>query len=161
VHTAFWQVALGTAIIGLGMGMMMAPASLQISGSVPPRYASMASALNSVIRELGGVLGIAVIGTVVSSAYRSAVGTDGALVGPARDDLPSAHGFAASLPGPAAQHIISVADKAFTDAMDRGALIAAGIALLMALAVLIVRPARPAVAVTPEIPAAELALQTA
>ncbi|HTJ33498.1 MAG TPA: MFS transporter, partial [Dactylosporangium sp.] len=67
VHTPFWKVAVGTGIIGLGMGMMMAPASLQISGSVPPQFASMASALNSVIRELGGVLGIAVLGTVVSS----------------------------------------------------------------------------------------------
>jgi EmrB/QacA subfamily drug resistance transporter len=161
VHTAFWRVAVGTAVIGLGMGMMMAPASLQISGSVPPQFASMASALNSVIRELGGVLGIAVLGTVVSSAYRSAVGTD---LGPAHNDLPTAHGMAASLPEPAAQHVIEVADKAFTDAMDRGALIAAGVALLMALAVLLVRPAAPRrteVAGADAVPAAEPALQTA
>ncbi|MGI5237656.1 MFS transporter [Dactylosporangium sp. CA-139066] len=157
VHTAFWRVAVGTAVIGLGMGMMMAPASLQISGSVPPQYASMASALNSVIRELGGVLGIAVLGTVVSSAYRSAVGTD---LGPAHDDLPTAHGMAATLPAPAARQVIEVADKAFTDAMDRGALIAAGIALLMALAVLVVRPRRVATPAS-EVPAAEPALQTA
>ncbi|GAA3301323.1 MFS transporter [Dactylosporangium vinaceum] len=137
VHTEFWQVAIGTGIIGLGMGMMMAPASLQISGSVPARFASMASALNSVIRELGGVLGIAVLGTVVSSAYRSAVGTD---LGPAGTDLPTAHGFAATLPAAQAQHVIAVADQAFTDAMSRGSLIAAGLALVMAVTVLLVRP---------------------
>ncbi|GAA2392972.1 MFS transporter [Dactylosporangium salmoneum] len=160
VHTAFWKIAVGTAVIGLGMGMMMAPASLQISGSVPPRFASMASALNSVIRELGGVFGIAVLGTVVSSAYRSGVGTD---LGPAGTDLPTAHGVAATLPAPAAQHVIAVADKAFTDAMDRGALIAAGIALLMAVAVAVVRPARAAAPSVPgaEVQAAEPVLQTA
>ena len=142
VHTPFWRIAIGTAIIGLGMGMMMAPASMQISGSVPVRFASMASALNSVIRELGGVLGIAVLGTVVSSAYRSAVGAD---LGPAGTDLPTAHGVAATLPADAARHVLDVANRAFTDAMDRGALIAAGIALLMAIAVLVVRPPAPRV----------------
>ncbi|WP_432837208.1 MFS transporter [Dactylosporangium sp. CA-092794] len=157
VHTRFWVIAAGTAVIGLGMGMLMAPASLQISGSVPARYASMASALNGVIRELGGVLGIAVIGTVVSSAYRSSVGDS---IGAAGADLPTAHGVAAALPAPAAQHVIEVADRAFTDAMDRGALIAAGIALLMAVTVLVVRPPRAATGPAPA-PAPELAAQAA
>lgn len=144
VHTAFWQVALGTGIIGLGMGMMMAPASLQISGSVPAGYSSMAGALNSVIRELGGVLGIAVLGTVVSSAYRG----DPALVLPGLD-LPAAHAAAATMPPADAARVLSAADAAFTSAMDRGALVAAGLAFLMALAVALVRPAAPAPAVDP------------
>ncbi|GAA2636555.1 MFS transporter [Dactylosporangium fulvum] len=150
VHTPFWKVAVGTAVIGLGMGMMMAPASLQISGSVPAQYTSMASALNSVIRELGGVLGIAVLGTVVSSAYRSGVGTS---TGPAGTDLPTAHAVAATLPGDSAQRLLSTADAAFTTAMDRGALVAAAIAFAMAVVVILVRPSRHAqpapAAVTP------------
>ncbi|WP_433608395.1 MFS transporter [Dactylosporangium sp. CA-139114] len=161
VHTEFWRIAAGTAVIGLGMGMMMAPAGLQISGSVPPAFASMASALNSVIRELGGVLGIAVLGTVVSSAYRSSVATGspaGLDLGPAGTDLPTAHRFAATLPAPAAQHVIAVADHAFTHAMSRGALIAAGISLLMALTVLIVRPRRVA---PDEVRSPELVARTA
>jgi hypothetical protein len=149
-------VALGTGVIGLGMGMMMAPASLQISGSVAPQFASMASALNSVIRELGGVLGIAILGTVVSSAYRSAMGTS---MGPAGADLPTAHGVAATLPAPAAQQVVEAANRAFTDAMDRGALVAAGLAFLMAVVVLLVRPAA-APHPSPE-PAAELVSQAA
>jgi EmrB/QacA subfamily drug resistance transporter len=159
VDTQFWKIAVGTAVIGLGMGMMMAPASLQISGSVPAQFTSMASALNSVIRELGGVLGIAVLGTVVSSGYRSSVGTD---LGPAGTDLPTAHGLAATLPPAAAQHVLDVTDAAFTAAMDRGALVAAGIALLMAIAVLVVRPAAARTGPAAEqAPALELAAQTA
>jgi hypothetical protein len=88
------------------MGMMMAPASLEITGSVPPQYASMAGALNSVVRELGGVLGIAVIGTIVSAAYKAT---------------------------PGAGHDIAAAPVAFTDAMDRGVMVAAAVALAAAI----------------------------
>jgi EmrB/QacA subfamily drug resistance transporter len=149
VHTPFWKVAVGTGIIGLGMGMMMAPASLQISGSVPVQFASMASALNSVIRELGGVLGIAVLGTVVSSAYRSSIGT---AAGPAGTDLPTAHAVAATLPAAPAQQILDLANSSFTSAMDRGALVAAGIAFLMALAVILIRPTGPSPSTAPAAP---------
>jgi hypothetical protein len=153
VDTAFWQIALGTGVIGLGMGMMMAPASLQISGSVPAQYSSMAGALNSVIRELGGVLGIAVLGTVVSSAYRG----DPGLVLPGAD-LPAAHAAAAAMPPADAQRVLSAADAAFTSAMDRSALVAAGIAFVMAVAVACIRPA-PARTTTPA--EAELVAQPA
>jgi predicted MFS family arabinose efflux permease len=123
-HTAYALVAAYTAIVGAGMGMMMAPASLEITGSVPTRYASMAGSLNSVVRELGGVLGIAVIGSVVSASYRDSVP---ASLGPiARHDLPSAH--AIGLP----PQVLQVADRAFTDAMSHGVLIAAGVALAAA-----------------------------
>ncbi|GGM48820.1 MFS transporter [Dactylosporangium sucinum] len=158
VATPFWKIAIGTGVIGLGMGMMMAPASLQISGSVPVQFTSMASALNSVIRELGGVLGIAVLGTVVSSAYRSGVGTD---LGPAGTDLPTAHAVAAQLPAPAAERVLSTADAAFTSAMDRGALVAAGIAFAMALVVILVRPRVAAAVPAPSPVEASLAASTA
>jgi predicted MFS family arabinose efflux permease len=104
--SAFAYVAAATAVVGAGMGMMMAPASLEITGSVPPRYASMAGALNSVVRELGGVLGIAVIGTIVSAAYKAT---------------------------PGAGRDISAAPVAFTDAMDRGVLVAAAVAFAAAI----------------------------
>lgn len=146
VHTDFWKIALGTGVIGLGMGMMMAPASLQISGSVPAEYGSMAGALNSVIRELGGVLGIAVLGTVVSSAYKA----DPGLVLPGAD-LPAAHAAAAAMPPADAQRVLSAADAAFTAAMDRGALAAAAIAFLMAVAVAVIRPSAPAPTTSPAV----------
>jgi fucose permease len=124
--TPFAAVAACIAVVGLGMGMMMAPASLQITSSVPVEYASMAGSLNSVIRELGGVLGIAVLGTIVSSAYRDTM----TVGGPAGHDLPSAH-----LTG--RPDVVAAADKAFTDAMDRGVWVAAAIALLAAAAMFI------------------------
>jgi EmrB/QacA subfamily drug resistance transporter len=122
--SAFAYVAAATAVVGAGMGMMMAPASLEITGSVPTQYASMAGALNSVVRELGGVLGIAVIGTIVSAAYRATLSKT-----------------------PGAGRDISAAPVAFTDAMDRGVLVAAAVALVAALLIFVGlrRPSRPPV----------------
>jgi len=104
----------------------------------------MASALNGVVRELGGVLGIAVIGTVVSSYYRSAM-ADRVPAGPAAvaaHDLPSAHAVAARLPPDAARGLTSAADQAFTTAMRHGALVAAAIALAGAVVVALALPRR-------------------
>ncbi|MBB5868307.1 EmrB/QacA subfamily drug resistance transporter [Allocatelliglobosispora scoriae] len=137
--TAFAIIAAETALVGAGMGLLMAPASLEITAAVPVRYAAMASSLNSVIRELGGVLGIAVVGTVVSAFYRS---TMSATPGVAGHDLPSAHAVAAQLPPEVAGPMLDAADRAFTDAMNRGALVASTTALVAALLVLTAMPRR-------------------
>jgi EmrB/QacA subfamily drug resistance transporter len=136
VSTPYWHVLGANAIIGLGMGMMMAPASLQINNSVPPQFVSMASALNSVIREFGGVLGIAVIGTVTSAAYKAS--PDLPLGGM---DVTKVHVAARSLPPDASRQAIEVADRAFTAAMDRGILVGAGLVFVTALLVAVIRPA--------------------
>ncbi|MYW04653.1 MFS transporter [Streptomyces sp. SID3343] len=142
--TPFAAIAGEMALIGGGMGMMMAPAGMEVTASVPLRHTAMASALNSVVRELGGVLGIAVVGTVVSSYYRSTM-ADLHLSGPAEiaaHDLPGAHGVASQLPPDAAHRVTSAADRAFTTAMNHGALTAAVIAALGALLVALALPRR-------------------
>ncbi|WP_121159690.1 MFS transporter [Micromonospora pisi] len=130
--TTFPVIAGFTAIVGLGMGMLMAPASLEINGSVPATYASMASSLQSVIRELGGVLGIAVVGAIVSTHYRATMADAPSVAG---HDLPSAHAVAAATPAPGAGELLATADHAFTVAMGRGLLVAAGVALVAAIGV--------------------------
>lgn len=137
--TAFATIAAQTALVGAGMGTLMAPASLEITAAVPVRYAAMASALNSVIRELGGVLGIAVVGTVVSAFYRGSMSGEPGVAG---HDLPSAHAVAAHLPADAAGPLLDVANQAFTDAMNRGAVVASATALISALLVLVAMPRR-------------------
>lgn len=142
--TPFAALAGEMAVVGFGMGLMMAPAGLEIMASVPPRQSAMASALNGVVRELGGVLGIAVIGTVVSSYYRSAMADEG-LVGAAAvaaHDLPSAHAVAGRLSPDAARGLTGAADHAFTTAMRHGALVAASIAFAGAVIVACALPRR-------------------
>ncbi|MDI2130888.1 MFS transporter [Yinghuangia seranimata] len=149
--TPFIALAVVMAVVGTGMGLIMAPASLEITASVPVRYSSMASSLNSVVRELGGVLGIAVVGTVVSSSYRSTMSDEPlpAPIAAAGHDLPTAHGIAAHLEPGTAHRLTDVADHAFTTAMTHGVLAAAVLAAAGALLVAFGLPRRTTEAATP------------
>jgi hypothetical protein len=133
VGTQFWVLATILAVTGAGMGMVMAPASESTMAAVPRERASMASSINSVIRELGGVLGIAVVGSVVQAAYHSNM--DGSVPAASRD-LTSAHAIAAHLPAGAGGQLVSAANQAFTTAMDSGMRISAAVALAGAVAAL-------------------------
>ena len=53
--------------MGAGMGLAGAPATESIMGSLPPERANIGSAVNDTTRELGGALGVAVVGSIVSS----------------------------------------------------------------------------------------------
>ena len=67
------------SMMGVGMGLAMAPATDAIMGSLPKAKAGIGSAMNDVVRELGGTLGVAVLGSIVSTSYAS--GIDGATSG--------------------------------------------------------------------------------
>ena len=55
------------------MGITAAPATGEIMSSVPLSKAGVGSAVNDTTRELGGALGIALLGSIANSAYRSNV----------------------------------------------------------------------------------------
>ena len=56
-------------VMAVGMGMTMAPATESVMGSLPREKAGVGSAVNDTTRQIGGALGVAVIGSVVSSVY--------------------------------------------------------------------------------------------
>src|SRR4029077_1801663 len=80
-------IALGLVIMASGMGCAMAPASTAIVSSLPMSKAGVASAVNDVTREVGGALGIAVLGTILTSRYTSNMAgqTPAAAPGPVRE----------------------------------------------------------------------------
>lgn len=63
------MVAIGLMVVAAGMGLAMAPASTAIVSSLPMSKAGVASAVNDVTREVGGALGIAVLGTILTSRF--------------------------------------------------------------------------------------------
>ena len=142
VGTPYPLLAIVMGFIGGGMGLVMAPASTVTISSVPQERSAGASSINSVVRELGGVLGIAVIGTVVASGYRDTMRTTA--VPGAGDDLAAAYQAAGHLPGDQAVRLIADANHAFTAAMNTGTLVAAAVAATGALAALVWLPRRPA-----------------
>jgi EmrB/QacA subfamily drug resistance transporter len=147
VDSGYGLVAAAEALMGLGMALCMAPATEAIMGSLPPSRAGIGSAVNDVVREVGGTLGVAVIGSVLTSAYAPAM--DGATSGlpsqaadAASDSVGAAHQVAATLGGDAAARLVSAADHAFVDAMSTTMGIAAAVALAGALVALAFLPSR-------------------
>jgi EmrB/QacA subfamily drug resistance transporter len=70
VDTSYAQVIVPQMVLmGLGMGLISTPATESILLVLPPARAGVGSAVNDATRELGGTLGVAVVGSVFSSVY--------------------------------------------------------------------------------------------
>jgi hypothetical protein len=70
--SAYWQVGLGYAFIGLGVGLAGTPASHSLTGSVPVRRAGMASATADLQRDLGGAIMQSILGALLAAGYATA-----------------------------------------------------------------------------------------
>jgi EmrB/QacA subfamily drug resistance transporter len=141
------QIAMALGTLGLGMGFAMSPATEAIMGSLPRAKAGIGSAMNDVVRELGGTLGIAVLGSILASSYGS--GMDDATVGlphaagdAAGDSVGAAHEVGAQLGGGAGAKLIDTANSAFVDALTTTATLAAAAAVIGALIALAFLPSR-------------------
>ena len=105
--------------------------------SLPMAKAGVGSAINDTTRELGGALGVAVLGSVLNSQYKSGLGSLARqLPGGARQAALASVGGAVRVSqqvgGRAGATLANVARHAFTDAMGTALLVAAGVALTAA-----------------------------
>jgi EmrB/QacA subfamily drug resistance transporter len=150
VETALWVPMLAIALFGLGAGMTMPTVTDSIMAAVPVSKAGIGSAMIDLSRELGIALGVAILGSLVASLYRSDVkdALDGLLpteaVETVGDSLGSLGAVTSGLEPDAALTVTEVANQTFVDALNIGFLAAAafvGVAILVA-AVMIPRRAR-------------------
>ncbi|MGZ4715868.1 MAG: DHA2 family efflux MFS transporter permease subunit [Acidimicrobiales bacterium] len=146
--SSYWVVAAGLVVMGIGMACTTAPATNAIVSSVPLSKSGVGSAVNDTTREVGGALGIAVLGSLVSSGYRSSMADQVTALPPeaagvARDSVGGAFTIAQKL-GPVGDHLNSVAATSFTDAMSTALIVSAIVALITAGVVLVFFPRRPA-----------------
>ena len=70
VTTTYPDVVPGLLLIGLGAGLLLPTATNSVVGSVPQGDSGMGSASNAVALQVGGALGVAVIGSVLSTRYQ-------------------------------------------------------------------------------------------
>jgi len=111
--------------------MTMAPATEAVMASLPRTKAGVGSAINDTTRQVGGALGVAVIGTIVSSVYSARIVDLGGVFGLAPDQLAQAEsslGGAQSLAvglGDQADAFAAAAGDGFVDALSIGLRIAA------------------------------------
>ena len=162
--TSYPVLAVAVAVMGAGMGLVMAPASNTIMASVPAHQAGAGSAVNDTIREVGGALGVAITGSVAAGIYRShltaaltAARVPGAVTHLAAGSLAAADAVSrhAGSAGPA---LLGAAHTAFVTSMADGMRISAAVALAAALAAVVaLRPARRAAAGRHQVAPAALA----
>ncbi len=119
-------------VMSIGMGMTMAPATESVMGALPRAQAGVGSAINDTTRQVGGALGVAIIGSVVSSIYADKIFTLADRVGLGRgegtqasESLGAAQRIAAGL-GNQATAFVDGANSAFVDALSVAMRISAG-----------------------------------
>src|SRR5262249_59202811 len=66
--STFWGILPGLVVGGVGMGVTMAPTTAAAMGSVPVDKAGVGSAVINAMRQVGGSLGIAVMGTLIATS---------------------------------------------------------------------------------------------
>jgi EmrB/QacA subfamily drug resistance transporter len=71
VDTSFWFIMPVFVVMGHGLGATMAPMTAAVMNAVGPQRAGLGSAMTNTSREVGGVLGIAVLGTILTTGLRN------------------------------------------------------------------------------------------
>ncbi|MFN8111632.1 MAG: MFS transporter [Solirubrobacterales bacterium] len=144
--TSYLEIAAQMVVLGTAMGFTSAPATESIMGAVPAANAGVGSGVNDTTRELGGTLGVAVIGSVFASLY--AAGFDGAPAalpaGAASDSVGAAFAISDQLGGSAGEALRTIASAGFYDGLAAGCLVAAGVCAVGSVFVAALLPSRPA-----------------
>jgi len=78
IYMSIWQIIYPTMIRGIGMSLLMAPLMTLALNAVPRRKAGMASSMMSIIQQVGGAMGIAVLSTVLDNRAKFHISTIGA-----------------------------------------------------------------------------------
>jgi EmrB/QacA subfamily drug resistance transporter len=130
-------IAVAFTLVGTGMGLIIAPASNAVIGSLPPDKIGIGSGLRSTVQLLAGSFGVAIIGSVATSRYHARM--DAALNGPGlrqpvshlpagsrsviSNQIGGALTVAGHLPAGVAGRIGAAADGAFVSGVRLGALV--------------------------------------
>ena len=133
-------IAGASVVISVGLAPVITLATELIVGSAPPEQAGAATGMSETSGELGGALGIAILGSVGTALYRAEVadalpsGIPGEVADAARDTLGGAVAIAQTLPSELAATVVAAAQTAFVDALHLVAVVAAIGAVVTAIA---------------------------
>jgi len=149
--TTYGEALPALLLLGIGSGLAMAPSTESIMGSLPPDDAGVGSATSETAMQMGGALGVGVLGTILNLRYRA--GVTGLLAGhsiPASvrtivtGSLGGALAVAQKVPGKSGALLAQGARAAFISGMDRGLVVGAVVVAAACLVVLLLLPNRSA-----------------
>ncbi|MCU1459062.1 MAG: drug resistance transporter [Actinomycetia bacterium] len=137
VRTSSTIVVLSSCVFAFGMGLVIAPATASIMGAVPAGRAGVGSAINDTTRQVGGALGVAIMGSVGASLYRheftrrvTGAKLPLAVTDHAVDSIGSALVTARGLPAGTAATVTDAARVAFMHGFDVAHLVGCAVAVL-------------------------------
>jgi DHA2 family multidrug resistance protein-like MFS transporter len=150
VDISYGKFVIAMCITALGIGLTMSPATNSVMGSIPVNQSGVGSALNSTTRQIGGALGVAVLGTILNSTYIAKIN---AVKWPAQlpaqaveaihNSVQGASIVAQNVPDPQlSRMIIDQSTRAFTAGSEHALLIAAVIMGLSAVLTMFILPSR-------------------
>jgi EmrB/QacA subfamily drug resistance transporter len=152
VGSSVLHVILVSIIMGVGMGNVMSPATESIMGSLPREKAGVGSAMNDTTRQVGGSVGVAVLGSILSSRYGPHLATalagkvPASLVTVARDSVGRAVGAVSDpahpVPPGVRAEVINAAHQSFIGGLHLASVVAAAVVLIAVAGVLKWLPAR-------------------
>jgi Na+/melibiose symporter-like transporter len=147
--TSYVPTGVGLLLFGLGAGIAMPAATDLIMATLPPSRAGVGSAVNDTVRELGGALGVAVIGSVAATNYRASVESEltrhPGISDPVQDLLTDNVGSALQTSGQLGAdgaEIASIARTAFVDSMSTSLWLAVGLAVTATVIAVVYLPRR-------------------
>ncbi|MGZ6576431.1 MAG: MFS transporter [Solirubrobacteraceae bacterium] len=147
--TTYSDIVAGIALLGLGAGLVIPAATGSVMGSVPGEHTGVAAGTNGTFLQTGGALGVAVIGSLLSTTYQddltSALASHPvppAIRQTALDSVGGALGVAQHIGGIRGAHLADAAREAFITGMNLGLRTGAIVALAGAVFALVVLPGR-------------------
>jgi EmrB/QacA subfamily drug resistance transporter len=153
LDSEYWgRVVCSMVLMAAGLGLVTGPATEAVMGALRSEEAGAGSAVNDTVREVGGTLGVAVVGSVMSTVYGpavidalSAAGAPAAAADSAADSVFAGLAVAAQLPG----EVTVAVQQSFLDGVSAGSWVAAAASAAGALVVLAFLPARHRAAAEP------------
>ena len=135
-------------VLALSMGWVMAPATDAVVGAVPAAQSGVASAMNTVARMVSGALGVAVLGSLITSLYARDLPAGAPAA--AEESIGAATAIAAQAPPELGARLLAAASDAFASAMGIGLAVGAALTFATALVVLRALPERAPAAPRPQ-----------
>ena len=147
--SGYGRVLLSMSIMGAGMGLTMAPATDSIMGALPLAKAGVGSAMNDTTRQVGGALGVAVLGSLLTAGYSSSIGDflrshplPADAIGSVKSSVGAAMEQAARLGGARGGALRAAAGRAFVNATHISLYVGVAVALVGTVIVVLFLPAR-------------------
>jgi EmrB/QacA subfamily drug resistance transporter len=146
VDSSYWRFGIGALITGIGLALATSPATTAIVSSLPEHRQGIASAVNDLMREVGGAFGIAVLGSVLAGGYRNGMAAATSnLPGPAADAARGSIVAATEIAhraGPHGAALLESARAAFVDGLSTSLLVGACVLVAAGAVVAVLGPRR-------------------